>query len=90
MRHAGLTYTRQLDSYLRHTAEQNGWGEDLEKAKDHVLRNVVRQTVKRLGDVNDIANYVCYLASPLRLHTGTVSGSTAVDAYRVVSSFGRG
>jgi 3-oxoacyl-[acyl-carrier protein] reductase len=69
----GLTYTRQLDSYLRHTAEQNGWGEDLEKAKDHVLRNVVRQTVKRLGDVNDIANYVCYLASPLSdFMTGTV------------------
>jgi NAD(P)-dependent dehydrogenase (short-subunit alcohol dehydrogenase family) len=69
----GLTYTRQLDSYLRQTARQHGWGEDLEKAKEYVLRNIVRQTVKRLGEVNDVANYVCYLASPLSdFMTGTV------------------
>ncbi len=69
----GLTYTKQLDSYLQQTARQQGFGNDLEKAMDYVLKNIVRQTVSRLGDVNDIANYVCYLASPLSdFMTGTV------------------
>ncbi len=69
----GLIYTRQLDQFFRDIARHQNWGDDLEKAKDHVLKNVVRQTVSRLGEVNDIANYVCYLASPLSdFMTGTI------------------
>jgi 3-oxoacyl-[acyl-carrier protein] reductase len=69
----GLTYTRQLDHYLQDIAHQQGFGEDIEKAKLHVLKHIVRQTVSRLGDVSDIANYVCYLASPLSdFMTGSV------------------
>lgn len=61
----GLIYTQQLDHFLRDIAKHQGWGEDLERAKEHLLKNLVRQTVERLGEVNDIANYVCYVASPL-------------------------
>jgi 3-oxoacyl-[acyl-carrier protein] reductase len=69
----GLIYTQQLDQFLRNIALQQGWEDDIEKAKDHVLKNVVRQTVSRLGEVNDIANYVCYVASPLSdFMTGSV------------------
>lgn len=69
----GLIYTQQLEHFFRDIAQRAGWGEDLEKAKDHVLKNIVRQTVNRLGEVNDIANYVCYVASPLsNFMTGTV------------------
>lgn len=69
----GLTYTPQLDRYFQHIALRHNFGADIEKAKDYVLKNVVRQTVSRFGDVGDIANYVCYLASPLSdFMTGTV------------------
>jgi 3-oxoacyl-[acyl-carrier protein] reductase len=69
----GLIYTRQLDQFFRDIAQREGLGEDMDKAKDHVLKNVVRQTVSRLGAVDDIAGYVCYLASPLSdFMTGTV------------------
>src|SRR5437868_15431673 len=69
----GLIYTAQLDHFLRDIAAREGWGEDIERAKGHVLKNVVRQTVSRLGEVADIANYVCYVASPLSdFMTGSV------------------
>jgi NAD(P)-dependent dehydrogenase (short-subunit alcohol dehydrogenase family) len=69
----GLIYTQQLSHFLQDIAQRQGWGDDIEKAKEHVLKNVVRQTVSRLGMPNDIANYVCYIASPLSdFLTGTV------------------
>ncbi len=61
----GLIYTQQVEQFFRDIATHQGWGDDTAKAKEHVLKNVVRKTIGRLGEVNDIANYICYLASPL-------------------------
>jgi 3-oxoacyl-[acyl-carrier protein] reductase len=61
----GLIYTQQVEQFLRDICRREGWGDDLEKAREHVLKNVCRQTVSRLGEPNDIASYVCYVASPL-------------------------
>jgi 3-oxoacyl-[acyl-carrier protein] reductase len=61
----GLIYTAQLDQFLRDLADRQGWGGDIEKARQHLLANICRQTVRRLGQVDDIADYACYLASPL-------------------------
>jgi NAD(P)-dependent dehydrogenase (short-subunit alcohol dehydrogenase family) len=61
----GLIYTQQLDQFLRDLAERRGWGDDLDKAREHLLTDICRQTVRRLGQVEDIAGYACYLASPL-------------------------
>jgi NAD(P)-dependent dehydrogenase (short-subunit alcohol dehydrogenase family) len=69
----GLIYTQQLDQFLRDLADQHGWGDDLDRAREHLLANICRQTVRRLGQVEDIANYASYLASPLSdFMTGTV------------------
>lgn len=69
----GLVHTQMLDQFLRDIAQREGFGEDTGKARDHLLKNQVRQTVGRLGEPNDIANYVCYLASPVSdFMTGTV------------------
>lgn len=59
----GLIYTSQLDTFLENIANRQFEG-DTEKARLFVLDNVCRQTVKRLGQVEDIARYVCFLASP--------------------------
>jgi len=42
----GLTYTKQLDSYLQQTA-RNKASARFGKAMDYVLKNIVRQTVSR-------------------------------------------
>jgi len=68
----GLIYTQQLDTFLENIANRQMEG-DIEKAKDFVLKNICRQTVSRLGIVEDIAHYVCFLASPnADFITGTV------------------
>lgn len=69
----GLIYTQQLEQFFIDIARREGFGDDTGRAKDYALKNVVRQTVSRLGEPNDIAAYVCYLASPLSdFMTGTV------------------
>ncbi|SEW25425.1 NAD(P)-dependent dehydrogenase, short-chain alcohol dehydrogenase family [Luteibacter sp. 329MFSha] len=68
----GLIYTPQLDHWFATTAKPLG-SDDPEVGKQHVLRNVVRQTVDRLGMPEDIAIAACLLASPLNdFMTGTI------------------
>jgi 3-oxoacyl-[acyl-carrier protein] reductase len=44
----------------------------LKSGQDYVLKNIVKQTVDRLGQPRDIAAFVCYLASPISdFMTGT-------------------
>lgn len=67
----GLIYTQQFDGFLANVAKQ--FDGDTDKAKDFILKQICRQTVSRLGIVDDIANYVCFLASPnADFITGTV------------------
>lgn len=68
----GLIYTPQLDSWFLETAQRHAGSEDPEVGKQYVLKNVIHQTVNRLGEPRDIAAAVCYLASPLSdFMTGT-------------------
>lgn len=60
----GLTYTPMLDRFFVDVAEQQGWPGDIDRARDHVLRNMVMQTVNRLGQPSDIAGLVSFIASP--------------------------
>ncbi|AKF04529.1 SDR family NAD(P)-dependent oxidoreductase [Sandaracinus amylolyticus] len=69
----GLIETDQVTQFLRGIAAREGWGEDLARAREHLLANVARQTVRRLGRPEDVAAYVCYVASPLSdFMTGSV------------------
>jgi NAD(P)-dependent dehydrogenase (short-subunit alcohol dehydrogenase family) len=67
----GLIYTPQLDSWFVETAARQG-SDDPEVGKQFVLKNIIHQTVNRLGQPMDIAAAVCFLASPLSdFMTGT-------------------
>lgn len=59
----GLIYTPQLDQWFAETAHRQG-SDDPEFGKDFVLKNIIHQTVNRLGMPRDIAAAVCFLASP--------------------------
>jgi 3-oxoacyl-[acyl-carrier protein] reductase len=68
----GLIDTPQLDSWFLETARRQAGSDDPQVGREHVLKNVVHQTVDRLGQPKDIAAAVCYLASPLSdFMTGT-------------------
>jgi NAD(P)-dependent dehydrogenase (short-subunit alcohol dehydrogenase family) len=67
----GLIYTPLVDPWFKNLAKQLG-SEDLEVGKDFALKNVLQQTVARLGQPKDIAAAVCFIASPLSdFMTGT-------------------
>lgn len=59
----GMVMTDGLKDFLRTFAERRGWGNDLDKAADYVLKGT-GQTVHRIGRVSDIAYAVTVLASP--------------------------
>jgi 3-oxoacyl-[acyl-carrier protein] reductase len=68
----GLIDTPQLDSWFLETARRQAGSDDPQVGREHILKNVVHQTVDRLGQPKDIAAAVCYLASPLSdFMTGT-------------------
>lgn len=61
----GMISTPSIDQWFAMLGEIHGWGDDRAKSEAYVLENFVPQTVKRIGQVSDIANMVAYLASPL-------------------------
>jgi 3-oxoacyl-[acyl-carrier protein] reductase len=75
-----LIYTPMLDSWFVEMARKHAGSSDPKAGQEHVLKNVVHQTVDRLGQPKDIAAAVCYLASPLSdFMTGTtfrINGAT--------------
>jgi len=68
----GLIYTPQLDSWFAEVAQKQAGSDDPKAGQEFVLKNIIHQTVDRLGEPRDIAAAVCYLASPLSdFMTGT-------------------
>jgi 3-oxoacyl-[acyl-carrier protein] reductase len=68
----GLIYTLQLNKWFIETAQRQG-SDDPEFGEQYALKNIIHQTVSRLGQPMDIAAAVCFLASPL---TDFVTGAT--------------
>jgi NAD(P)-dependent dehydrogenase (short-subunit alcohol dehydrogenase family) len=66
----GMIRTEGLEDFLRSFAAKRGWGDDLDKAADYILQGT-GQTVNRIGQVEDVAYAVAYLASPI---SGFVNG----------------
>jgi 3-oxoacyl-[acyl-carrier protein] reductase len=60
----GMIRTAGLEDFLRVFAAKRGWGDDIDQAADYILQGT-GQTVNRIGEVDDIAHAVAYLASPL-------------------------
>lgn len=59
----GMIRTEGLEKFLTYFAAKRGWGDDLQRAADYVAQGG-GQTVKRVGEVYDIAYAVTMLASP--------------------------
>lgn len=59
----GMIMTDGLNDFLKIFAERRGWGDDIEKAADYILKGT-GQTVHRVGQVSDVAYAVAFLASP--------------------------
>jgi NAD(P)-dependent dehydrogenase (short-subunit alcohol dehydrogenase family) len=67
----GLIYTHLVDPWFKALAKQLG-SDDPQVGKEFALKNVLQQTVTRLGQPKDIAAAVCFIASPLSdFMTGT-------------------
>ncbi|MBD2306722.1 SDR family oxidoreductase [Chroococcidiopsis sp. FACHB-1243] len=61
----GIVRTSGLESFFRETAAIKGWGTDWAEIEKNVLKEVWYNQVGRLARVEDIANLVAYVASPL-------------------------
>ncbi len=59
----GMIRTAGLDTFLSNFAQKRGWGNDLARAEEYVLKGS-GQTVSKVGEVDDIAYAVAMLASP--------------------------
>ncbi len=68
----GLIYTPLADPWFKALAKQLG-SDDPQVGRDFALKNVLQQTVARLGQPRDIAVAVCFIASPL---SGFMTGTT--------------
>jgi NAD(P)-dependent dehydrogenase (short-subunit alcohol dehydrogenase family) len=67
----GLIYTPLVDPWFKALAKQLG-SDDPQVGQDFALKNVLQQTVARIGQPRDIAAAVCFIASPLSdFMTGT-------------------
>jgi 3-oxoacyl-[acyl-carrier protein] reductase len=60
----GLIYTPMAEPWFRKLANQLG-SDDPQVGQEFALQNVLQQTVARIGQPNDIAIAVCFIASPL-------------------------
>jgi NAD(P)-dependent dehydrogenase (short-subunit alcohol dehydrogenase family) len=60
----GETHTDTSTEWLRSVAKTQGYGDDLEKAWEWVLTNMLKQTVSRMGRPDDVAFAACFLCSP--------------------------
>ncbi|OBG94518.1 3-oxoacyl-ACP reductase [Mycobacterium sp. E136] len=59
----GMIMTEGLKEFLHTFAERRGWGDDIDKAAEYVLKGT-GQTVHRIGQISDVAYAVAVLASP--------------------------
>src|SRR3546814_17473932 len=59
-----MIYTRSGAGWFKASGAREGWGDDRARSEAWVLSNVVKQSVPRIGRVEDIADAVVYLASP--------------------------
>jgi NAD(P)-dependent dehydrogenase (short-subunit alcohol dehydrogenase family) len=61
----GIIVTPALEKFYRQLAANRGWGTNWKDIEKGVLREILYNPVGRLGRVEDVANLVAYLSSPL-------------------------
>lgn len=68
----GIIATQAVQNWYRDVAKERGWGTEWSEIERTVLREVLPNTVGRLGNEDEVANLVTFLASPL---AGYINGS---------------
>ncbi|MDB5971377.1 MAG: family NAD(P)-dependent oxidoreductase [Hydrocarboniphaga sp.] len=68
----GIVRTPTFDDWMLGVGAGLGFGDDIRRTERYVLDNFWTQTVDRVGEVDDIANLVAYVASPL---SGYINGT---------------
>lgn len=61
----GIIVTSSLEKFYRETATKRGWGSDWNEIEKHVVQEILYNPVGRLGRIDDVANLVVFVASPL-------------------------
>lgn len=61
----GIIVTSSLEKFYRETAAKRGWGSDWNEIEKHVVQEILYNPVGRLGRIDDVANLVVFVASPL-------------------------
>ncbi|MDQ5842886.1 MAG: SDR family oxidoreductase [Thermoproteota archaeon] len=61
----GIIVTSSLEKFYRETAAKRGWGSDWNVIEKHVIEEILYNPVGRLGTIDDVANLVVFVASPL-------------------------
>lgn len=61
----GIIVTPAVQEFYRRSAATRGWGQDWRAIETGILRDILPNTVGRLGKVEDVAHLITFLASPL-------------------------
>ncbi|MGL5793952.1 MAG: SDR family NAD(P)-dependent oxidoreductase, partial [Waterburya sp.] len=61
----GLILTTAATQQFQKMAESKGWGTDWTEIEKHLLQEVWPNPTNRLGRVEDVANSIAYISSPL-------------------------
>jgi 3-oxoacyl-[acyl-carrier protein] reductase len=79
----GIVATETLQQFYMDFGKQNGWGEDWKTIEKKILEFVLDNNAGRLGLPQDVAQLVCFVASPL---AGYVNGANLrIDGGSTVS-----
>jgi 3-oxoacyl-[acyl-carrier protein] reductase len=61
----GIIATEGVKQFYKGLAAQFGWGSDWESIEQHILTDVLSNSTGRLGTVEEVADLVAFMASPL-------------------------
>jgi 3-oxoacyl-[acyl-carrier protein] reductase len=61
----GIIVTSSLEKFYRETAAKRGWGSDWNEIEKHIVQEILYNPIGRLGKIDDVANLVVFVASPL-------------------------
>ena len=80
----GIIVTSGVEQFYRSVAAQRGWGTQWPDIEQGVLREILDNPVGRLGQVEDVASLVAFVASPL---ANFINGANLrVDGGSVITS----
>jgi 3-oxoacyl-[acyl-carrier protein] reductase len=75
----GIIVTPSVQQFYRQTASNKGWGTDCKEIEKHILREVLNNPTGLLGTIEDVANLVTFVASPLASYINGAAIQQKID-----------